>query len=171
MKTVKLSNMFLAAVIVSAASGCSEEEDPAVIDDGGTAGFCPDRRLICAEDTICMETTCEPAFDRKYKLHLNVFAPDHDRERCGPHRDCPFPAVTVYYSEADGPVLDSAIPRAAEIDVVEGSSLIIETDGKSCERPLTADRLRGGSAVCTGHGVTATVTLDPMARESDQGEL
>lgn len=165
--TMITKSILLAGLLAFSSFGCSTDGEPQDLEGGGPVpDFCPDRRQICVEDTICMKTQCLPAFDRDYELRLSLIAPGRIA-RCPEESDCPLPSVTVYYSEADSPILESADPRAAQIEVIEGSSLVIEIQNDECVIPLTVDRLRSGQAMCTLGGLSAGVVLEPMQHASD----
>jgi hypothetical protein len=158
---VKTTNLLLAAIVAVSASGCSEEMDT---DDGGDDGvlpseLCPDRRQICAGDTICTGTQCEDAFDRDYVVRMSLTFPGGKVDPC-PDGFCRYPAVKVYYSELDSPILSGSDRWTAKIHAIEGSSLIVEVNDDACTIDVTAERLRRGIGTCAAGGVGVALTLD-----------
>lgn len=163
-------NIVLAAVLAFSAFGCADvgtdDGDDDGDDDGGFLEVCPDLRQVCTGDTVCMGASCEDAFDRDYKVWLNLSGPGP--RPCGDDPVCPLRHVEVYYSELEYPILASADPKMAEIRVIPGSSLIAEHRGDQCVIDLTAERLQIGSGTCTAGGVTATLKLNPMPSDGDE---
>ncbi len=155
------TNIFLAGVLAFSAFACGEAGD----DDGGVAPLPREDECggaPCAGDTICVEAECEPAFDRDYQVRMSVYVPIRDEQHCADDRLCPLPPLEVYYSELAFPILDAEDPRVAEIEVIEGSSLIVERAGDRCTIDLTAERLRLGTGTCTSGGVSVTLKLSPL---------
>lgn len=157
---MKFSNIYLSALLAlaMAAIGCSDAEEPP--GPGPQPRICPPARAFCTGDTVCGDTGCEPAFDRDYKVHLSLYMAGQGFNRCRVDRDCVLPVVAVYYSELSSPIIETRDEQqTTEIHVIEGSSLIVDFGHSDCAVDLSADRLRGGYATCSGNGVTASLSF------------
>jgi hypothetical protein len=142
--------------------GCAGVDD----EGGGAAAsaICAPAQSECTGDTICGQAGCEPAFDRRYQVRVaGVWLSGKGFDRCLENVNCSRADVTVYFSDADAPIIGSgSAPPVAEILISQGSYLLIEMGDADCIIDLTAERLRSRSARCGDQTRAALVTLHPL---------
>lgn len=159
--TIPMS-MFLALSI----TGCAAE-DGGLEPETAEPEVCQATGAPCGDDSICGDDSCEPAFDRAYRVGVKTLWVSNTKqlELCDEDPSCgAFAAVDVYFSELADPILFDATLASppAQIVITEGSYLVVDLGQTSCVIDLTAPLLSGQRASCAGSGTSVSLSLEPL---------
>ena len=159
-----LRDIFFASFLVFSAHGCTGEDDGGDGDVGdGIEAPCRSGGEVCAEDQLCGETECEPAFDRDYDVRLStVWSREGGRAPCLDNPTCYFEKVSVYLDDGPNPILGIGEPKVAKIHVKQDSHLLVDLQHSDCVIELTSARLRDGLVSCSGIWMTAFLRLEAL---------
>jgi len=133
----------------------------------------------CAGETICIGTTCEPAFDRIYRfssIAITAAAKNPGGSAWDPFGGAPDPfvevklnATSILVTANHSDVFAATYTESVEQQIVAGSALEMTMSDADIGGndlmldctidPLTADALRHGVVECDGSGPTAGSTI------------
>lgn len=148
--------------------------------DAGQQPSCNPQNDTCGGETICIGSSCEPAFGRTYRVSiasLAVAAQNGDAEAWDAFGGAPDPYVVVFLNGTN--VLQTAeaqdtfsptYPDAVDLIIPAGARVTVEVwDGDVSDDdwifgcvadPLTADFLRGWGFECNQAGSSIAISLD-----------
>ena len=161
---MKLNAMTTSMFLALSIAGCAAVEEDTV-EPPLELQVCDATSAPCTGDTICGEHSCEPAFDRAYRIRVaSIWVSSTKRlDICDGDPACAVPSLAVFFSELDDPILTSPQPdKTAEVMVPKGSYLVVDVADDTCLVDLTAERLSAGTAGCTGSGASISLSIDRL---------